>query len=329
LIGDIKIAVVIPCFKVKNHIINVIREIPSYVDMICVVDDFCPENTGAFVEGIIKSKKLKVLFSKKNLGVGGAVISGYQHAMHNQMDIIVKIDGDGQMDPRLINNFIAPILNGEADYCKGNRFYDLEEINQMPSMRILGNSFLSLFNKFSSGYWDIFDPTNGYTAIHSSLIRKIPFEKVSSRFFFESDMLFRLSILRAVVFDIPMDAKYHGEKSNLKISKIFMEFLYKHIRNTFKRIFYNYYLRGMTAASFELPLGIILASFGFFYGLINWANGISVGSANSAGTVILSALPLIVGIQFILAFLSYDVYSIPRKPIHTILNSISRNNKFF
>jgi len=326
LIENVKISVVIPCFKVKNHIIRVVSEVPSYVDMIFVVDDCCPEGSGDFVRDNIKNSRVSVVYNSKNLGVGGAVMTGYIQAVNNNMDIIVKIDGDGQMDPLLMDNFIMPILNGVADYSKGNRFYDLEKINQMPAIRLLGNSVLSLFNKISSGYWDIFDPTNGYTAIHSNIVKKLPLKKISERYFFETDMLFRLSTLRAVVIDIPMDAKYENEESNLRISEVLFEFLFKHLRNAFKRIFYNYYLRGMTAASFELPLGIMLSSFGFVYGLVNWVAGMNSGVSNSSGTVILSAMPLIIGIQFLIAFLSYDVYSVPTKPIHKILGYHSKDN---
>jgi dolichol-phosphate mannosyltransferase len=322
-----KISIVIPCYKARSYVIDVINKVDSFVDNIYVIDDCCPEKTGDLVRTNCKDKRVKVIQHSFNQGVGAAVMSGYKEAIKDGMDIIVKIDGDGQMDPALIINFIMPIINDNADYCKGNRFYDLEKISQMPGIRILGNSLLSLLNKFSSGYWDIFDPTNGYTAIHSNVLIKIPFQKISSRFFFETDMLFRLSTLRAVVLDIPMDAKYENENSNLKISKIFLEFLGKHLRNMFKRFFYNYYLRGMTAASFELPLGIALSMFGFFYGVISWANGIHTGSANSVGTVILSALPLLIGIQFILAFVSYDVFSVPRVPIHKMLNILSKNSE--
>lgn len=321
-----KISIVIPCYKVRSHIIDLLHKIDSFVDRIYVIDDCCPEKTGDLVRLNCKDKRVKIIRHKVNQGVGAAVMSGYKEAIKDGMDIIVKIDGDGQMDPALIINFISPILNGVADYAKGNRFYDLDKINQMPAVRIFGNSILSFFNKFSSGYWDIFDPTNGYTSIHSSVAKKIPFEKISSRFFFETDVLFRLSILRAVVIDVPMDARYDSEKSNLKILNIFLEFLYKHLRNMFKRIFYNYYLRGMTAASFELPIGISLLLFGLFYGVFNWVNGIFIGSPNPPGTVILSALTFIIGIQFILAFLSYDVYSVPTKPIHKMFGITSRNS---
>jgi len=233
------------------------------------------------------------------------------------MEIIVKVDGDGQMDPSLIPDFIAPIAAGEADYTKGNRFFDLEEIRAMPRMRIFGNAVLSFMTKLSSGYWDVFDPTNGYTAIHKDVARHLPLKKISHRYFFETDMLFRLNILRAVVVDIPMSAKYGDEVSNLKISKIVGEFFFKHVRNFWKRIFYNYYLRDMSLASIELPLGVLMLIGGFFFGGYHWISSWQAGSQTPAGTVMLAAMPIIVGLQFILAFLSYDISSMPRRVLHS------------
>ncbi len=151
----------------------------------------------------------------------------------------MKIDGDGQMDPSLIPVFVFPIAAGEADYAKGNRFFDLETIRIMPKVRLFGNAVLSFMCKLSSGYWNLFDPTNGYTAIHADVARRLPFDKISRRYFFETDMLFRLNTLRAVVVDVPMEAKYGNEESNLKISRIVGEFFAKHVRNFLKRIFYN------------------------------------------------------------------------------------------
>ena len=147
-------------------------------------------------------------------------MTGYRVALDDGMDIMVKIDGDGQMAPELLPDFVAPILAGEADYTKGNRFFDLEQVSQMPTVRLLGNAVLSFFNKISSGYWNLFDPTNGYTAIHRDVAACLPFGRISRRYFFESDMLFRLNTLRAVVVDIPMHASYGDEVSNLRISKV-------------------------------------------------------------------------------------------------------------
>lgn len=308
-----KVAVVIPCYKVKNHIGDVIEAIPSCVEKIYAVDDCCPDGSGLFIQKTIDDHRVVVLFNEVNQGVGGAVMTGYQQALIDEMTVVVKVDGDGQMDPTLIPDFIGPILRGEADYTKGNRFYDLEQIHQMPKIRLFGNAVLSLMTKISSGYWDLFDPTNGYTAIHTSVLRRLPLAKISKRYFFESDILFRLNTIRAQVIDIPMDAKYGDEESQLKVGKIVGEFLKKNIKNTIKRIFYNYYLRDMSIASIELVLGIILLLFGIFYGAFNWYHYASISSLTPTGTVMLSVLPIVLGVQFMLSFLAYDIANVPKR----------------
>jgi len=316
------IAVVIPSYRVRANILDVIAGIGPQVARIYVVDDCCPDHTGDFVEANCHDPRVKLIRNLKNMGVGGAVMTGYGAAIAEGADIIVKVDGDGQMDPQLIPSFVAPILAGEADYTKGNRFFDLEEIQAMPPMRLLGNAILSFMAKLSTGYWDLFDPTNGYTAIHVEVARRLPFSKISSRYFFESDILFRLNTLRAVVVDVPMNARYADEVSNLKISKVVGEFLLKHTRNFFKRIFYNYYLRDLSLASIELPLGIFLFVFGLIFGGYSWIQSAQTGVVTSAGTVMLSAMPILMGLQFILAFLGYDISNIPRRPRHASRSSL-------
>ncbi|UZE19660.1 glycosyltransferase family 2 protein [Pseudomonas sp. B21-054] len=313
------IAVIIPCYKVREHILAVISGIGAEVSKIYVVDDCCPDGSGNYVSENCHDKRVIILRHEVNQGVGGAVMTGYQAGIKDGIDILVKVDGDGQMDPELIPRFIAPIAAGEADYTKGNRFFDLEEIRAMPKMRLFGNAVLSFMTKLSSGYWDLFDPTNGFTAIHKDAARHLPFNKISRRYFFETDMLFRLNTLRAVVIDIPMDAKYGDEVSNLKISKVVGEFFTKHVRNFTKRIFYNYYLRDMSVASLELPAGLLMLLFGVTFGSSHWIASIETGAPTPAGTIMLSAIPIIVGIQFILAFLAYDISSVPRRVLHNKL----------
>jgi dolichol-phosphate mannosyltransferase len=312
------IAVVIPCYKVQDSVADVISKIGPEVSKIYAVDDACPQASYQALLSCTDSR-LVILKNHSNLGVGGALMRGYSKAIEDNMDIVVKIDGDGQMDPALIPIFIAPILRGDADYTKGNRFYELEQIHRMPLLRVIGNAGLSFITKVSSGYWDIFDPTNGYTAIHTSVLEKLPLQKISKRYFFESDMLFRLNIIRAVVEDIPMDATYGDEISGLKVHKVFFEFIHRNTTNIFRRIFYNYYLRDMSVASFELPFGIALFSFGVIFGLHNWYLATIGGPATTAGTVMLSALPIIGGFQLILAFLAYDISSVPKLVLHTRL----------
>lgn len=313
-----RIAVVIPAYKVRPFILDVIASIGPEVERIYVVDDACPDGSGDHVLKHCDDHRVEVLFNRENQGVGGAVITGYRAAYKAGIDIFVKIDGDGQMDPTLIESFVAPIVLGYADYTKGNRFYDLEMIARMPKMRIFGNAALSFMTKLSSGYWNLFDPTNGYTAIHREAVKSLPLDKISRRYFFETDMLFRLGTIRAKVIDVPMDAVYGDEVSSLHITKIFGEFLRKHFVNTNKRIFYNYFLRGMSIASLELLFGTLVMIFGILFGASNWVYSTEHGVPTPTGTVMISALAVLSGLQLLLAFLSFDFANVPHQAIHTI-----------
>lgn len=313
------VAVVIPSYRVTRHILGVIAGIPEWVDRIYVVDDRCPDGSGRLVEEHCADARVTVVFNETNLGVGGAVMAGYVRAERDGCDIVVKMDGDGQMEPALIPALIAPIAAGDADYTKGNRFYDLAQIGRMPAVRIFGNAVLSFMTKISSGYWDLFDPTNGYTAIHARVVPKLPMQKISRRYFFETDILFRLNTLRAVVVDVPMDARYGDEVSGLSVRRILLDFMYKHVRNTGKRIFYNYFLRDMSLASIELVGGVLMVGLGLLAGIHFWADAAAEGVTASAGRVMLAALPLILGLQLLLGFIAFDIASVPRRAIHRLL----------
>ena len=312
------IAVVIPCYKVLNSICDVVDGVlrNDLIDLIIVVDDFCPEQSGRIVEKNFSStKQVKVVYHDNNMGVGGAVMTGYKKAIDFGADIIVKVDGDGQMDPSYLGNLISPIRDGQADYTKGNRFYDVESTIQMPMIRLIGNILLSFLTKLSSGYWNIFDPTNGYTAISASVACRLPFNKINRGYFFESDVIFRLNILRAVIVDIAMPATYGDEKSNLNVLLETPRFFVLNLKNFFKRVVYNYFVRDFNFASIELMFGSILISFGTVFGLISWVEVLEKEVLASSGTVMLSALPIIIGTQLLLGFLNYDMNNIPEVPL--------------
>lgn len=292
---------------------DLIPRIDSNISRIFVVDDCCPENSGQLVEQRISDPRVKVLFHEQNKGVGGAMITGYNAFLKEpDLDIAVKIDGDGQMNPALIAELIQPILHSKAGYVKGNRFFNLKTLRNMPTIRLIGNSALSLINKAVNGYWHIMDPTNGFTAIHRSPLQLLDLEKVDNRYFFESDMLFRLGVNKVVTKDYPMDAFYGEEESNLKVSKILFEFPPKYLSRLFKRIFYNYFLRDFNAGSVQLFLGILLIIFGSIFGGINWWYSIASNNGAAIGTVMLAALPTIIGSQLLLGFLHYDVSNSPK-----------------
>lgn len=317
----LRIAVVIPTYKAKSTILEVLDSVGKEVDHIFVVEDACPESTGKLVTAKCKDKRVQVLTHTVNLGVGGAMVSGYKAAIDAGADIVVKLDADGQMDPKNIATLIEPILKGEADYTKGDRLDSLTGLRQMPSLRLFGNAGLTLLTKISSGYWNIKDPTNGFTAIHADVLRKLPLSMLNKGYFFESDMLFRLSIFRAVVVDVPMNARYGNEKSSLSLLKAFFTFPWLHLVNFHKRIFYNYYLRDVSAASIELLAGLGLFWFGLIFGIISFAEVAAKGVAATTGTVMISVLPIILGFQLLLAFVSFDVSSVPTRPRHRRSNS--------
>ena len=310
------IAVVIPCYRETAHILDVIKAIGAEVSQIIVIDDACPENTGSHVKSQCTDKRVEVLIHAKNTGVGGATMSGYKRAIETGAEIIVKVDGDGQMDPSLIPDLVAPLIEGVADYTKGNRFYNLDGLSDMPRVRIFGNLILSFASKVSSGYWNIFDPTNGFTALHIDAARRLPFDKIDNGFFFESDMLFRLNMMRCVVVDIPMPARYGTEESSLKIRNVILSFAYRHFVNATKRILYSYFIRDFGVASIELVLGKLLLLFGVVFGLFSWSASAVSGIPATAGTVILAALPIILGSQMLIAFLNFDTKNVPSKPLN-------------
>ena len=316
-----RVAVVIPCYRVVRHVGGVIAGIGAEVDRIFCVDDACPDGSGDWIERNVDDPRVVVLRNDVNCGVGGAVVRGYRHAIDDGYDVAVKVDGDGQMAPGLIPLFIAPILSGGADYTKGNRFWDMAELRQMPLLRRVGNLGLSFMAKASSGYWDIFDPTNGYTAIHCAVAARLPLESLSKRYFFETDVLYRLNTVRAVVRDVPMDARYGDEVSNLKISRVLVEFLLKHVRNTFKRMLYNYFLRDFTVASLELVIGAGLLAFGLGFGAFQWWQHAAAGMATPLGTVMIATVSVVSGLQFLLAFVGHDIANVPRVPLHPVLQS--------
>lgn len=313
------ISVVIPCYRVARHIEQVLAAIGPECSVVYVVDDACPEATGDHVEAVCRDARVRVLRHARNGGVGAATITGYRQALRDGADVVVKLDGDGQMDPALVPRLVQPILEGRADYSKGNRFFDLTALKDMPRIRLVGNGLLSFAAKLSSGYWNLFDPTNGFTAIERRVLEQLPLDKLSRGYFFESDLLFRLGVLRAVARDVPMPARYGDEQSNLSLWRVPLEFTGKHLVNTAKRIVYNYYLRNFTAASVELAAGLALLLFGVGFGVSAWREGAQLAQPQTSGTVMLAALPVILGVQLLLGFVSHDVQAVPTEPLHPLL----------
>ena len=243
------------------------QDVINYVDKLVCVDDCCPENTGKSIENFLKSDQLDFIYHDRNQGIGGAMKSGIQHALKFNPEIIIKIDSDGQMNPNLIPKLLEPILNGSSEFTKGNRFTNPKFITKMPLIRIIGNIGLGFITKLSTGYWELFDPTNGFLALRSNVLRDISLEKIDNGYFFETDLLFRCALCNVLISEIPMEASYEDEKSSLSPFKEFFKFLFKHTNIFFKRLTYQYFLLDFNPGSLSLLLAIIFGCVAFFVGL--------------------------------------------------------------
>lgn len=314
MINGKSICVVVPTYKVGKSIINFLETFPDYIDQIIVVDDKCPLKSGEILSKnqIIQNKKIKIIFNEENLGVGGAVKKGYLEAIKLDLDIIVKIDGDGQMNANEIGMLVKAIQDG-SDYVKGNRFLNNVAIKNYPFERFYGNKILSLLSKFSTGYWDLYDPINGYTAITKEKLKEINLENIDNGYFFETDMLFNVYLLRAKARDIPVKIRYFkDQKQNLKIGKESINFLTKNFLRFYKRVNYCYLGNNFGLPGLTLIICIISSLFTLIYGGSNWyVYSVIKEISAPTGKITFSSISLLVTLFTLFMFISFDVKNNP------------------
>ena len=312
---ELIVVAVVPCYRETSHVLGVLKKFDELISHILIIDDACPDKTGELVQEQTNDPRVEIIVHDTNQGVGGATLTGYRRALQLKADIIVKVDGDGQMDPRMISTIIRPIVTGRADYAKGNRFFRLEGISNMPLPRLIGNLGLSFASKLSSGYW-------------KHLIPQMDLPRYTLR----SPEFYRWTRLIIPTFSSPhaLPTKRHQSScrrcaygshiwrrtSSLKVSKVLMPFALKHARNFMKRIFYTYFLRDFNAATLELILGVLLVAFGFIFGSVKWYASFTSGIPAATGVIILAALPFLIGSYLLINFLNFDVQNQPDQPLH-------------
>ncbi len=306
------IAVVIPAYRVASHVGSVIAEVPASVRHIIVVDDASPDPIQDVLAKIVEPR-LIVLRHEVNRGVGGAMKTGFQKALDLGVDIVVKVDGDGQMDPALIPLFVEPIASGQADFTKGNRFDDLSFIRQMPFVRRMGNLALSFLVKVASGYWHAFDPTNGYVALGTNVLRRINSKRLADRYFFEISLLCEAYFTRAVLQDIPMKPVYANETSSLNPLATLGDFGPRLIGRSVNRVFMSYFMRDFNVVSVFLLAGVPSLMFGIVWSAYHWILSARLQMVASTGTVIVGMLPIVLGFQLVLQAIVLDVGNEPRR----------------
>ena len=293
------IAVVVPCYRVAEQIARVIQGIPGWVQTIVCVDDCSPDDSSERLSRL-KDPRVVLIKHQHNQGVGGAVVTGYEESLRRGADIIVKMDGDDQMDPRHLPALIEPLLDGRADYTKGNRWADPRQLQTMPGVRRFGNLGLSFAIKLCSGHWRIFDPCNGYTAIRASVLRNLPLSRLARDYYFETSMLVELNVVCAVVQDVPIPARYADEKSSLRIGRLLWRFPGALLRSLLHRIWQRHFVRDFGPCAAFLSSGLVLAGWSVLFGGWHWWQSVWTGTPASAGTVMLAALPFLMGFQLLL-----------------------------
>ena len=307
-------SVVIPCYNVGEHVEEVISGLPDEITWIIAVNDCSTDNTESVLLRLqTENKKLIYIRHEKNKGVGGAMMTGYKKSLELKADLCIKMDGDGQMDPANIIDLIRPIRENMADFTKGNRFKDLKALRSMPFNRRMGNLGLSFLIKAASGYWNIFDPTNGFTAIRREVLMNVDFNKIDHRYFFESSMLIELYYCNAVVMDIPMNAVYGKEVSGLSPAGSFLKFPPKLIYAMWRRILLKYFLFDFNIASLYIVIGLPLFIFGAIFGIFNFIWYSNQHLAAPTGTVVIPTLLIILGFQLLLSAVSYDIGNYPKR----------------
>ena len=308
---DKSVCVVVPAYNVETHILDVLKTIPAYVDRIIVVEDCAEDNTRALLTTVTDPRVL-VLHHEVNQGVGGAMVTGLKRALADGCDLIVKMDGDGQMDPALLSDLLDPLVDDDYAYAKGNRFLNNAKLKEMPPIRLIGNYGLTFLTKLASGFWHVFDPQNGFIAIKGEALKSFDLDRIAKRYFFENDMLVHLNIFGFRVKDVPMPARYGDEHSSMRISHVLLTFPPYLFRRFWYRVYQKHILRDFSPIALFWVSGVPLFLWGIFFGTYTWAKSLIFGQIATTGTVMLSVLPFLLGFQLILQAILLEISESPR-----------------
>ena len=308
-----RVAVVIPCYRVERAVRDVVLGLPSWVAAVIAVDDACPNGSGEVLDRLAEEvPKLRVLHHAANRGVGGAMATGFQAALELDVDVIVKMDGDGQMDPSFLPALIEPLLDGRADYTKGNRLRSVKGLQGMPWSRLFGNVALTFLTKVASGCWHVMDVQNGYLAVTKEALAALPLHRIETSYAFENWMLSQVSIHGFHVADVPMPAIYGDETSSLKIGRTIRTFPPKLLRLFLERLALRYVIFDLSPIALYLASGSLLMLFGTLFGAYHWWMSRVTGLPTLTGTVALALLPILLGFNLLLQAVDMDIRNSPK-----------------
>lgn len=311
MIDGTRVVVVVPAFRVLGRIERVLEAMPAIVDAIVVVDDASPDDVGSVISEL-RMPRVLVVRNERNLGVGGATVTGFKAAMDAGADIVVKCDGDGQMDPGDIPKLLLPILEGRADHVKASRLRHFQALRTMPWLRFVGNVGLTFLAKIATGYWNVVDPVNGFVATRAQTLKRLPLDRLSRRYFFETDLLGRLNEIEARVEEVPLPARYGGEESSLSSWKELFRFPPLLAVCLVRRVFWRYLFYDVSPVAVFGLSGVTLMAFGFVFGVVEWMKNGLRGVPTPLGSIMLAALPAILGFQALLQAVAWDIQAVPR-----------------
>jgi glycosyltransferase involved in cell wall biosynthesis len=237
---------------------------------------------------------------------------GYAKALELDCELIVKMDGDGQMPPEHLDKLLDAVVDQGYDYAKGNRFLAGESLHAMPRHRLFGNVILTFLTKLASGYWHLFDPQNGYTVISAAALRRLDLGRLHTRYFFENNMLVALSIHNSRVADVAIPASYGNEKSKLNPFKAGITFPLLLLIRFWRRIYQKYVLRDFSVIALFLVMGLLLFGWGVLFGAYHWILSVTTKHVATTVTVMLAVLPLILGFQLLLQAIVLDIQETPK-----------------
>jgi len=310
--GD-RVVLVIPAYRAEGSVRSVVDGFRDRVDAVVVVDDASDDGTSEAVRGM--GDDVIVLRHERNQGVGAAMKTGIAEALRRGADIVVKADADGQMDPERLEDLLRPLLAREADVTKGNRWHHGRELEAMPLLRRVGNLALGFLVRASSGAWRVFDPTNGYVAWRREALEAIDLTAAEDGYRFEVGMINALTLQRAVIRDVPMPARYGGAPSHLNPLVEAPGFAFFLAVATWRRLWLQYFVHDFSAVSLFLVAGDLLTCFGVIFGGLHWYQSIVTGVPATAGTVLLAALPTLLGFNLYLQAMVLDIANVPRDPL--------------
>ena len=263
-----RIAVVVPAYNEELLIGPTLDTMPGCVDRIYAVDDCSTDRTSECVAGrVTGNPRIVLLRHEANSGVGAAIVTGYTTALADEMDIVAVMAGDNQMEPTFLPKLLDPIIDGKADYTVGNRLINPEFRKGMSTWRFVGNAALTLLTKIASGYWQLVDPQNGYTAISARALETIPLDAVYPRYGYCNDILVRLNVYGFRVKNVPHPARYGLERSKIKYSSYIVRLSRLLLKDFLWRLKTKYVIMGFHPLVFYYFFGIAFSVLSVIMGI--------------------------------------------------------------